>query len=220
MVSRRERPSKPALTRAGVVAAAVAIMESDGLAKVTMRRVADALDTGHASLYVYVADTEDLHAQVLDAHLKSVRMPPSVDGSWRDRLKGLLSSYGEVLFAHPDLARTALSTQPTGPHYAALVETVLGLLGEGGVTGRAAAWGMDLLLLYPTAVAAEHAEDTPPRAARRAEARSLQVAVTDPGTYPRIAALGGELVSGDGRSRTDWALDVLLDGVLTAATRS
>src|SRR6185437_6867831 len=67
--SRRERPAKPALTRDGIVAAALGILREEGLGKVTMRRVAQELDTGHASLYVYVRDTGDLHAQVLDALL-------------------------------------------------------------------------------------------------------------------------------------------------------
>ena len=38
--SRRERPAKPALTRAGIVAAAVRIMQAEGLDRVTMRRLA------------------------------------------------------------------------------------------------------------------------------------------------------------------------------------
>src|ERR1700761_7653265 len=67
--NRRERPAKPALTRDGIVAAALLVLRAEGLGKVTMRRVAQQLDTGHASLYVYVRDTADLHAQVLDALL-------------------------------------------------------------------------------------------------------------------------------------------------------
>ncbi|MFD6620080.1 TetR family transcriptional regulator, partial [Streptomyces albidoflavus] len=48
--SRRERPAKPALTREGIIDAAVLIMEEEGLQRVTMRRLAQALDTGPASL--------------------------------------------------------------------------------------------------------------------------------------------------------------------------
>ncbi|MGO7675622.1 TetR/AcrR family transcriptional regulator, partial [Rhizobium ruizarguesonis] len=67
--SRRERQRKPALSREGIIAAEVALFHEEGLAKVTMRRVAAVLDTGPASLYVYISDTEDLHAEVLDALL-------------------------------------------------------------------------------------------------------------------------------------------------------
>ena len=50
-------------------------MAKDGLSKVTMRRVAATLDTGAASLYVCVRNTEDLHAQILDVLLDSVPRP-------------------------------------------------------------------------------------------------------------------------------------------------
>ncbi len=83
--SRRERPAKAALSREGIVAVALAIMRAEGLAKITMRRIAAALDTGAASLYVYVRDTEDLHAQLLDALLADVVVPEA--GDWRQRLK-------------------------------------------------------------------------------------------------------------------------------------
>jgi len=49
-----------------VVDAALAILTSDGLEAVTMRRVAAALDTGAASLYVYVSGREGLLLAMLD----------------------------------------------------------------------------------------------------------------------------------------------------------
>src|ERR1700761_1100430 len=84
--SRRERPAKPALTREGIIAAAARILRDEGLGKVTMRRVAQELDTGHASLYVYVRNTEDLHAQLLDAQLAGALAGPPPEGTWRSRL--------------------------------------------------------------------------------------------------------------------------------------
>ena len=70
--SRRERPAKPALTREGIVAAAVAVLRAEGLRKVTMRRLAEELDTGPASLYVYVRNAAELHAAILDELLGTV----------------------------------------------------------------------------------------------------------------------------------------------------
>jgi AcrR family transcriptional regulator len=219
--SRRERPAKPALTRQRIIDAALAILREEGLSKVTMRRIATALDTGPASLYVYVTNTEDLHAQILDALLGTVTASARGAGPWRDRLKALLADYRDVLFEHPEIARMALSTQPSGPNYMALAEAILALLAEGGVTGRAAAWGLDLLLLFPTAVAVEH---TGPRsAAQEAADRSAlaeQIRAADPARYPHIAGLGDELVSGDGPSRSDWAFNVLVDGVLASLPRA
>src|ERR1700712_4063110 len=157
--SRRERPAKPALSREGIIAAALDIMEKDGLSKVTMRRIATALDTGAASLYVYVRNTEDLHAQILDALLESVRQ--STDGTWRDRLTDLLSGYTRVLLDHPEIARMTMTTHPSGPNYLSLVNALLGLLREGGVPDRESAWAIDLLLAFATSIAVEHGGGRP-----------------------------------------------------------
>jgi AcrR family transcriptional regulator len=215
--SRRERPAKPALTRQSIVDAALRTMNAEGLGKVTMRRVAAALDTGHASLYVYVRDTEDLHAQILDALLAPVVAAEPPAGTWRDRLKALLIGYHAVLRARPEIARMALSMRPSGPHYIALVEGILALLQEGGADDRAAAWGVDMLLLYPTAIAVEHAEPRPAKhASGDVEAMAASLAEVDAVRTPHIARLGPLLFSGAPESRADWAMDVLLDGILNA----
>lgn len=213
--SRRERPAKPALTRDGIVAAALGILREEGLGKVTMRRVAQELDTGHASLYVYVRDTGDLHAQVLDALLAPVLESAAeiTAGAWRDRLKALLNRYLDVVAAHPEIARMAISTRPNGPHYAALLERVAALLAAGGIGGGRAAWALDLLLLYPTALAAEHPGPGRESARGAADASLAWLRHPDPGDHPHLAALGGELLSGTPAQRVDWALDVLLNGI-------
>src|SRR3954452_7537104 len=118
--SRRERPAKPALTREWIVAETIEIMRKEGLEKVTMRRVAQALDTGPASLYVYVANTAELHAAVLDDLLGEVDLRPvRAEGDWQDRLLSVLRSYTQVLFTHPGLASSALVARPVGPNYLA-----------------------------------------------------------------------------------------------------
>ncbi|PRY31796.1 TetR/AcrR family transcriptional regulator [Pseudosporangium ferrugineum] len=216
--SRRERPAKPALTRQGIIETALRIMNDEGLGKVTMRRVAAALDTGHASLYVYVRDTEDLHAQILDTLIAPLVEAGATGETWRDRVRSLLVGYRNVLATRPELARMALSTQPSGPNYLALVEAVLALLHEGGADDRAAAWGVDMLLLYPTALAAEHtAREPAKRAAGDLDTLRDVLAGIDAIRMPHIARLGGLLVSGDPDERAAWALDVLLDGILNAA---
>ena len=64
--STRDRPAKAPLSVGAIVDAALAILKSDGLEAVTMRRVAAALDTGAASLYVYVSGREGLQLAMLD----------------------------------------------------------------------------------------------------------------------------------------------------------
>lgn len=213
--SRRERPAKLALTRQGIIDAALTILKDEGLSKVTMRRIATALDTGAASLYVYLQDTEDLHAQILDALLEPLGVMETAGNGWRDRLKNLLISYINVLFAYPEMARMAVSTHPSGPHYLKLADTILALLGEGGVPDREASWAIDLLLLLATAVAAEQATRQSSLGADDEDsALAFEIAAADPQRYPQIARLGDDLLSGSGPDRFDWAIDVILAGVL------
>ncbi|MFD7090299.1 TetR/AcrR family transcriptional regulator [Streptomyces sp. NPDC059896] len=240
-LSRRERPAKPALTYEGIVATAVRLMESEGLQRVTMRRLAQELDTGPASLYVYVANTAELHAAILEELLGAVDLSPAAgkgaageggsesgskregegegdkrEGDWRERLARLLGSYTHVLFAHPSLAHSALIARPSGPNYLALVEAVLALLHEGGVPDAQAAWGVDVLLQVATANAAEHS--TRDRTAgAEAEHHALVAALRDasPGTHPRIAALGGDLTSGAPEQRLAWTFRMVINGTAT-----
>src|ERR1700685_2744745 len=116
--SRRERPAKPALTRDGIVATALRLMRAEGLDRVTMRRLAQELDTGAASLYVYVRNTAELHAAMLEDLLGQIdQSPVTAAGDWRERLIEVLTSYTAILFEHPGLAPSALVTPPRGPGY-------------------------------------------------------------------------------------------------------
>jgi AcrR family transcriptional regulator len=209
-ISRRDRPAKDALSREVIVATALAL-SGEGTERVTLRRLAGALETGPASLYVYFRDAEELQAAMLDALLGAVRLRPDT-GDWRERLGQVLASYTEVLFAHPGLARAALFTRPSGPHYLALVDALLELLAEGGLPIADAAWVVDLLLQRATATAAENAGAD----VGADEDPLLRQAVADasPGDYPHLAAAAGELFSGDGPARLAWSFQLLINGAL------
>lgn len=212
-VSRRDRPAKPALSRESIVAAAVALVDQEGLERITMRRLATALDTGAASLYVYVSNTEELHAAVLDELLGSVDVRGGA-GPWRDRLIAVLVSYTEVLYAHPALARTAMFTRPSGPNYLNLVETLLALLDEGEIRVGEAAWAADLLLQRATATAAEAGTRDATDNADEDAALIEAVRVASPDTYPHIAAASHEVFSGEPETRLIWGFEVLINGIL------
>jgi AcrR family transcriptional regulator len=214
-ISRRQRPAKPALSRSGIVATAISIMRAEGLGKVTMRRLAQELDTGPASLYVYVRNVADLHGAILDELLAAVDLRVDVESSpWRPQVIALLSSYVLALFEYPSLARSVLTLRPSGPHYLRLVDSLLALLSAGGVSRRRAAWGVDLLLQYAVSTAAEHG--TREESAEAPDDHDALVAVlgdVSAEDYPNIAAAGVELVSGTGPERLEWGMHALMNGI-------
>ncbi|MEY9962746.1 AcrR family transcriptional regulator [Streptacidiphilus sp. MAP12-16] len=214
--SRRERPAKPALTREGIIATAVALMHAEGLKRVTMRRLAQELDTGPASLYVYVRNTAELHAAVLDELLGAVDLRPAkAAGDWSDRLVQVLTSYTVVLFENPGLAQSALVARPSGKRYLDLLEALLSLLHEGGVPNKRAAWGVDVLLQFATATAAEQAtRDQAADAQDEQDALTAAVRGASRRTHPHLAELGTELFSGTGRDRLTWGFRTLINGTL------
>lgn len=222
-VSRRERPAKAALSREGIVAAAVGILRAEGLEKVTMRRLAQELDTGPASLYVYVANTAELHAAVLDELLGEVDLDAAASeaantaaggADWRDRLVGVLGSYIQVLFAHPALARMAVAARPSGRHYLRLVERLLALQAEGDVPPERAAWGVDVLLQLATAAAAEHAtQEQSGHLQDDWDALTRAVSEVPAATHPYLHALGTSVLGGTPRQRLDWCVRVVINGI-------
>src|ERR1700722_2832481 len=204
IVSRRERPAKPALTREGIVAAALQVMRAEGLDRVTMRRLAQELDTGAASLYVYVRNTAELHAAMLEDLLGQIDLSPvTAAGDWRGRLVEVLTSYTAILFTYPGLAQAALGARPSGPAYFGLVDGILALLEAGGIPADRSAWAMDLLLHVATSTAAEQgARERAVDARDEEDAQAAALRAAPAGQFPHIAAIGAaELMSGRGQDR-------------------
>jgi AcrR family transcriptional regulator len=214
-VSRRDRPAKAPLSREAVIAAGMRVMRDEGLERLTMRRLAADLDTGAASLYVYVDNMAELHGALLDELLREVTLPPIAAAGWPEAVIGLLSDYTRVLWQYPSLARSVLALHPSGPHYLRLIDCLLGLLAAGGVPPRAAAWGVDPLLQLATATAAE--QGTRRESARDAEGElhHLETAVREvrPADHPNLARARDDLFSGTGEQRLRWYFGCLLAGL-------
>jgi AcrR family transcriptional regulator len=210
-ISRRERPAKAPLSRDAIVRTALAILSEDGLEKVTMRRIADALDTGAASLYVYVRDTQDLHLQILDALVAEVPAPKP-GPKWRAHLTEVTEAFLALLMRHPEIARMAIANHAMGPNAMRLADTVAGLLLRGGATTRGAAWGVDLVLAFVVATAVEHAGRSESEHEELVDLR--QTLLLDAATHPSLSKLGDELISGEGRGRFRWGLEVIVSGIL------
>lgn len=212
VTSRRGGPVKKPLSRDAIVTVALKLLNRDGLEGMSLRRVAAALETGAASLYAYVDDLRELQTLVLDRALADVELPRPTQQPWRVRLKALMESYFRVLSRSPGLARLGLSTIAAGPNALRVFEALLQLLQEAGVDDARAAWAVDLIMLYGTAIAAEQSD--PESVPDRLGPLVRILGNVSQGEFPRVHAVRDLLLSGDGLERFHWAIDVLLAGVM------
>ncbi|WP_433194198.1 TetR/AcrR family transcriptional regulator [Nocardia sp. CA-107356] len=213
-VSRRARPAKAPLSRDVIIETGLRILDRDGLAALTMRRVAQDLDTGAASLYVYVANRDDLMAAMLDHVLGTV--PEPTGDTWRDRLTTLVETTVDAMAKHEGLALVALGSIPTSPNALQIVERLLALLAEGGVDALTNSWAVDLIYLHMSAQAAEQSvyntKDTNEQDYVAEVAQRFATLPAD--RYPTLVAMRDQMLAGDGDERARWALRALVNGIL------
>ncbi|HEY5889025.1 MAG TPA: TetR/AcrR family transcriptional regulator [Acidimicrobiales bacterium] len=98
-----------ALTRERVVVAAIALAEREGLAELSMRRLAAALGAGTMSLYNHVSDKEDLYDGMVEAVLAPVRIADSVH--WREIVATWATDSRQVLLDRIDLIPLVIAPQ-------------------------------------------------------------------------------------------------------------
>lgn len=221
-LSRRNRPAKAPLSRAAIVQAALNIARTDGTDAVTMRRVAQALDTAAGSLYVYVAHRGELVSYMLDAAFGEMDYDTDAALPWQDRVVQLIRRQVRGLAKYPGLALSLAGAIPVGENAVLAGERVLSLLIEAGVPARNAAWGVDLLGLYATAAAIEQTAHLNREASDSLVERDYLDTVReryralDPLRYPTLSSMADLLLDGDGDEREEWAVRTILAGLTTS----
>jgi AcrR family transcriptional regulator len=223
--STRDRPAKAPLSEDAVVDAALAILQSEGPQAVTMRRVAAALDTGAASLYVYVSGREGLLQAMLDRVTATVELESPDPSRWRAQLHSLLARVHRALVAHPGIAAMTLADSPTTEAVLRLTENLLGILLAGGLDPQDAAWACDIFVSLVMAAAREddvrRARGRRDDGDRRHQAEEIYKAFVGlpPDRFPLIVAHAAQMVAGNSDERFRYAIDVVADGVIARAAR-
>jgi AcrR family transcriptional regulator len=137
-----ERPALAPLSRERIVGAAIRLADADGLAAVSLRKVAAALDAGPMRLYGYIATKEELLELMVDAVHAEIR--PVGDG-WREVLRSLAAATRQAAHQHEWFADLIGGRPQLGPHTLASGEAVMAAMG-----------GVDLGTIVP-AIAAVNA---------------------------------------------------------------
>jgi AcrR family transcriptional regulator len=214
---RRRRP----LSADAIVDAALAVVDAEGFDALTMRRVAQELGTGGASLYAHVENKDALIDLVMDRVIGEldVPWPPDPDNA-AEQIKECVRRVRANLGAHRDLARGALARIPTGANALGKMEQMLAIMRAAGLPDQVVAYAADLLSLYATATAYEESlystrgwteEDMVGYIAQLRD----YFASLPPERFPHTVALAAALTSGEGDERFEFGLDLLVRGLMS-----
>jgi AcrR family transcriptional regulator len=207
-----------------VVAAAIAVLDEAGVAGLSMRRVAERLGTGAATLYAYVSGRDELLELVFDELVGSVPLPSASDPErWREQVMTAMRNLHAVLVSHRDAALAGLGRIPTTPNTMAASEAMGTVMRAGGLSDRAIALGLDAMMLYVCASAFEDSmfDRTMSPGELRAYHESVHefFAALPPDRFPVLTSLIGPLTGPDGEERFDFGLDVILAGLEAVSAR-
>ncbi|MGW1227563.1 TetR/AcrR family transcriptional regulator [Streptomyces sp. NPDC002530] len=130
--SRPERGKRgpiPERSRAQITAAALALADTEGLAGVSMRALAQRLGTGPASLYRYVGSRDELLDLMADAVAGELDLSRTPSGAWLTELVDLALQSRDAHVRHPWLADlNDRRGEVLGPHAIDYLEHALRIL--------------------------------------------------------------------------------------------
>ena len=202
------------LTRERVVAAGIELADRDGIESISMRRLAQELGVEAMSLYTHVRNKDDLLDGMVDAVIGKI--PTSAAGAdWKTALRQLSLAARGVVLTHPWAPGPIESRTAPGPAAMQYINTVLGILREGGFTVAQTHHALHILgsrLLGFTQAIFDDSGDVDPETAA-----ILASQLGDALPYVAEMALavlhGGALGPCDDDSEFEFGLDFVLDGL-------
>jgi len=128
-------PRPRSLTDADLAAAALAVIDRDGLSALTMRAVAEELGMATMALYRYVPDRAALESLVVDTVFEVVDTATPADLPWVRRLTVLAERVCEAVAAHPQTVPLLLAHRQSARNGLRWMEATLAVLTEAGFDG-------------------------------------------------------------------------------------
>ena len=121
------------LTRERVIAAALALIDRDGMEGLSMRRLAAELGVEAMSLYHHVRDKSEVVDGVVALVLEQIVVPEG--GSWDERATSLAHELRRVVRAHPHVHLAVLERGIASPAVAPPASALVAALADGGLEG-------------------------------------------------------------------------------------
>jgi len=125
LVWTRPGPARQPLNRDRIVATALAVADAEGLAALSMRRLATELGAGAMSLYRHVQDKEELLDLMADEVYAEIALPAPASGSWDDNLRLIARQTRAAMRSHAWFAAVAVTRPPIGPNALAHLDSSL-----------------------------------------------------------------------------------------------
>jgi AcrR family transcriptional regulator len=215
--ARGRRGPKPGLSIEAIVEAAIEVADAEGLAAVSMARVAKELGFTTMSLYRYVASKDELLQLMWNASAQGAEALELEGEGWRERLRGWALVQREMLDRHSWITEMPMATPPLAPNSLTFVERGLEALDATGLADTDKLRIIGLISSYTLSESRMAHEAA--RAAAAAEAPGwtfgeLLRELVDEESYPRLSRIAAAAPSPDDeRNEFGFGLDRILDGV-------
>lgn len=127
--------ARPRLSRERVLDAAMALADRDGIASLSMRRLADELGVEAMSVYHYVASKDELLDAIVDLVVREFELPSGA-ADWQAAIRRSAISAHDVLMRHPWACALMMSAKRTSQARLLYMEALLRRLREAGFSPR------------------------------------------------------------------------------------
>jgi AcrR family transcriptional regulator len=200
-----------ALNVDSIVAAAIELIDAEGLEALTMRRLAKNLRCSPMALYRHLADKQELVGAIADHYLADLELPDTAGLSWQDSIVAVVNAVHDAFLAHPPLEAILTVRHVDTIAVFRADEVILRALAEAGLDGRDAVHALDVLASYAVGSIMRHAAI---RAGSPGEGRRLgRLRALPAEEFPHVRELAGELVTVDLTMSFEDGLRLLIDGI-------
>jgi AcrR family transcriptional regulator len=215
---RPRRRGRDPITRDVIVETAMRLLDRDGLDALSMRRVADELDTGAASLYWHVGSKDGLLDLIFDRVIGEIDVPDPEPGRWQEQLKELARAQRATILAHRDIVRISIGRIPMGPNALRISERVLAILRSGGLPDQYAVQGHHLLIAVINGFTLDETDGGQAVTPEMGEMARDFVAALPADRYPNMVAVADYYALTAGDQRFELLIDLFVDGLAARAT--
>jgi AcrR family transcriptional regulator len=145
---RTAAPARETLSRDQIVRATMDLLDAEGLAGLSMRKLAAKLDSGATSLYWHVQTKDDLIDLVIDEIYGEVDVPGADLAGWRPGVLLLAHNLRAAVLRHGWLPEVIYTRPSIGPNAVSMGSRGLALFEAAGFTGSDIDYAMGAVLSF------------------------------------------------------------------------